>query len=236
MLFKFMAFPFQQLNVTVLLAYPSNLTPDLWKYEFAAGKRVELFYCMLRTYRKFLTLHQNFPPEILHNHLAFASAMMHHTKQTSQSEGQRAIPSFCARICYEWSTFISPHTPPYGFRCSPRDKNLDYVHILLLGMTMVLETAAHKDVPAMASQIVPMWPCIWTWLRTFNDHGQPSRSLHHGEDDRTSVRSREHALIVDLIFVIVFLTPTTAVCKLVKETEGVTNMMATAWVDEGEDT
>lgn len=138
--------------------------------------------------------------------------------------------TFVSRIIRAWKTLVAPHTPPYGFSCPPSDLFLDYILLLLTGIYMALATADRKLAATMSSHIAPLWPDIWTWLRTFHTHALPLHELYG-----VSGQLKGYRMALRILSIAVFVHPPTTLSILMTETEGVFETMATMWIEEGKD-
>ncbi|KZP15537.1 hypothetical protein FIBSPDRAFT_895700 [Athelia psychrophila] len=139
--------------------------------------------------------------------------------------GKPATPAFVAHVIRRWKTFVSPNTPPYGFNCPPYDPLSDYIHLLLVGMSTVLGRADRKQAVTVSSHMAPLWPDIWIWLRTFHAHAHNLGGAFN--------RTRGFVLVSRMLFCIDLFDPPTPLCTVVTETEGVFEMMAAMWIEEG---
>lgn len=71
----------------------------------------------------------------------------------SSDSDKPVTPALVARMVRGWKTFVSPNTPPYVFSCSPDDPFLDYIHLLLAGMSTALAMAGRDQATTISSHM-----------------------------------------------------------------------------------
>lgn len=182
-------------------------------------------------------LEHNLPvAELQRDYQAFVNNMV--TRWRPESSDNRSLAPqravLVARMVHEWTANISPHTPVYGFSCSPRDKLLAYVRVLLTGMATIFDMIGREEVSIITSQFVSVWPCIWTWLRTLHDLSRLPQSLHIGYESPDS-HLKDRKLVINILFLTVFKIVKTPLGMLTKDTEGMADTMASLWLEEGKD-
>lgn len=82
--------------------------------------------------------------------------------------------------------------------------------------------------------MAPIWPSIWTWLRTFRDHCAQACLLTAEEDEADHCRLRYHT-IIKMLHLIIRVHSYTPLGTLATETTGFVEDIATLWIEEGND-
>ncbi|KAF7980194.1 hypothetical protein HWV62_39279 [Athelia sp. TMB] len=152
---------------------------------------------------------------------------------TNKSAG-RTIPMWFFRAIDGWKLNVSPHTPPYGFECPPQDPVTEYVHLLLNVFEVILQNGNRERLEGASGKIAPIWPSLWTWLRTISRNIQRSKSVSGSEADAAQNKA-SYKLLVGILPPIICADPPTPLSILANETKGVKKMMATMWLDESMD-
>ncbi|KAF7972960.1 hypothetical protein HWV62_16538 [Athelia sp. TMB] len=129
-----------------------------------------------------------------------------------------------------WKKYISPHTPEHIFDCPPWDPVRNYVCRQLLVMIKLLEGADPKQIAAASSQIVPLWPSIWTWLQVLYAEGKSYASIPKPPGSISGPVWANRVL-----FAFLHTEPRTPLSTMVAKTGGLKAMIATMWIDEGTD-
>ena len=155
-------------------------------------------------------------------------------KYSDNQSAKHAVPAWFFRAIEGWSSSISPHTPPHGFFCSPSDDVLVYVRCMLAAFEMILRTSSPRVLKIASSRLVPIWPSIWTWIRTMHAQNQQWKSPLMSERESTNALIN-HRLLVKLLLLLVFSNSPTPIRILVHETKGVQEIMASMWLEEAKD-
>ncbi|KZP13349.1 hypothetical protein FIBSPDRAFT_936397, partial [Athelia psychrophila] len=148
---------------------------------------------------------------------------------TFPSSQNHPISAVVARAINGWKRFIAPYTQPTIVNSSPGDPLLAYVVVLLSGMASALEQQG-QQANYTSSQIVPMWPSIWAWLRTLHVLSQRSHTATYKSAISLTMY---YGAVVRMLCASFRADPPTPLSLLIKSTKEVTDMMASIWIEEG---
>ncbi|KAF7986051.1 hypothetical protein HWV62_41424 [Athelia sp. TMB] len=137
----------------------------------------------------------------------------------------------------EWEKTVYPHTPLEDFCDSIMPiSTLMPVASLICGMSMSLTELDQDAANFILDRLVNLWPSIWKWMQ--NLHVNSLRARFRGA--RQSMESlmeeniiiQQHTMLCHALHGFTTHGPPYHLAALVKRTEGVSEMMATLWLEE----
>lgn len=142
----------------------------------------------------------------------------------------------CFRYALQgWATMVMPHCPSRDLVDTPEYLSSKICE-LLRNMIMLDKKGSplHPTPIALYSELVPMWPTIWFWLKSLYRQNVQVRQILTAAD--RVLRNRRHTLILNAMRSFTYHNPPSKLSIVVRSTPGTMVFLATIWIEEAQNT